>query len=640
MRWRDAIAALIAAGALTFDGRGAWAQTLDQPPPPKARDIAFPGMITLNVDATDLRRHIFQVHETIPVKGGAPLTLLYPKWLPGDHSPSGPIARLAGLEIHAGDRRIEWVRDTIDVYAFHLTPPADATSIDLDFQFLSAIRESEGRIVMTPGMLNLEWDSMSLYPAGYYTRRIPVTASITLPEGWSFGTALETSSAKGAATTFKTVPYETLVDSPMFAGRYFKRFDLDPGAATPVALDIVADRPELLEVTPEQLAAHRALVRQAYGLFGSRHYDHYDFLLAVTDEMSGIGLEHHRSSEDGARAEYFTGWATDADDRTLLPHEFTHSWNGKFRRPADLWTPDYATPMQDSLLWVYEGQTEYWGVVLAARAGLLSRQQTLDSIALIAAGLDAQPGRQWRALQDTTNSPIMADRRPLPWITWARDEDYYSEGELIWLDVDTLIRERSGGKRSLDDFARAFFGVEDGAFGELTYRFDDVVKALNAVEPYDWASFLRTRLDGHGPGAPLDGLTRGGYHLIYTETPSDYQKNLSAAEKFQDYSFSLGLSVGRGDTLTRILWDGPAFKAGMTPGATLLAVNVVAYTSDRLNAAITAAKGGGAPIELLVKTGDRYATVKLDYHGGLRYPHLEKIAKGQASLDGILAPKS
>ena len=596
-------------------------------------------MIQLAVDATDLDRHIFRVHETVPVQGGQPLTLLFPQWLPGDHKPNGPLPLMAGLIVTADGKRVEWTRDPVNAFAFHLTPPAAAKSVDLDFQFTSPVQENEGRVIMTPEMLTVEWNLVSLYPAGYFARQIPVAARVTLPEGWKFGTALETASQAGAATTFKTAPYETLIDSPIVAGRFFKQLDLDPGGVAPVRLDIVADRSELLEVKPEQLQAHRNLISQAYKLYGSHHYDHYDFLVSATDRMGGVGLEHHRSSEDGVEPGYFTEWDKDAPDRDLLPHEYTHSWNGKFRRPFDLWTPEYSTPMRDSLLWVYEGQTQYWGYVLAARSGLLTRDQALEAIALTAATYEAAPGRTWKTLQDTTNDPIAAMRRPLPWWSWARSEDYYDEGQLIWLDADTLIRERSGGRRSLDNFARAFFGIENGSYVPVTYAFEDVVRALNAVEPYDWAGFLRARLDGHGPGAPLDGLARGGYRLVYKDTPTDYHKQLTGLHKGEDFIFSLGFNVGREDTLSSVLWDGPAFKAGLTIGTKLMAVNGIAYDGDRLKEAVTAAKTGGPPIALLVKNGDHYRTVTIDYRGGLRYPHLEKIGTGPASLDAILAPR-
>ena len=604
-----------------------------------ARDIPYAGTLRIQVDATDIDRRIFRVHETIPVTGGQPLTLLYPEWLPGEHSPNGLLPSLAGLVIKTDGRPVPWTRDTVDVYAFHIAPPAGAKTIELDFDFLSPVQPNEGRVQMTPEMLSLQWTSLSLYPAGYFTRRIPVDAQVTLPDGWKFATALEAASTTGATTTFKTAPYETLVDSPMIAGRYFKTVDLDPGAATPVSLDIVADRPESLEIKPEAITAHRALVQQAYKLFGARHYNHYDFLLSLSDRMGGIGLEHHRSSEDGSDPDYFTDWAKQAPNRDLLPHEYTHSWNGKFRRPFDLWVADFSRPMQDSLLWVYEGQTQYWGFVLGARSGLLTAQEAKDAIALTAASYDHVPGRAWKALQDTTNDPIIAQRRAIPWRSFQRSEDYYSEGQLVWLDVDTLIRQRSGGKRSLDDFARSFFGVDNGSFVTETYTFDDIVKALNATEPYDWAAFLRARLDGHAAGAPLDGLARGGYRLTYTDTPSDYEKSGLALRKYEDFTYSLGFNVGKDKKLTGVLWDSPAFKEGLTVGAELIAVDGIAYDPDRLKEAITAAKSNGKAIDLLVRTTDHYRTVSIAYHGGLRYPHLEKVGTGDASLDAILAAR-
>jgi predicted metalloprotease with PDZ domain len=542
--------------------------------------------------------------------------------------------------MHSGGSRLDWTRDPVDVFAFHVAVPAGATTLDVAFQVTSPLDTNEGRVVMTPDMLNLQWNAVALYPAGYFTRQLTAEASVRLPDGWQFGTALETASTTGGVTTFKAVPFETLVDSPMFAGRYFSRLDLDPGGPVPVHLDVVADRADLLEMKPEQVEAHRALVRQAYKLYGSHHYDHYDLLLALTDHMSGIGLEHHRSSENGTVPNYFVDWDRIPDTRDLLAHEFTHSWNGKFRRPADLWTPNYNVPMRGSLLWVYEGQTQYWGFVLAARAGLLTKQQALDALASTAATYDSRIGRQWRALQDTTNDPVAALRRPLAWRSWERSEDYYSEGQLVWLDVDTLIRERSANRRSLDDFARAFFAVNDGSYVPVTYTFEDVVKALNTVEPYDWAAFLRARLDGHGPGAPLDGLARGGYKLVYADTPSDYFRSSEVRRQVTDLTYSLGMVLARDGRLTDVLWEGPAYKAGLVAGTQVVAVNGTAFDADRLKAAIrNAKKADAAPTELLVRNGDRYRTVRLDYHGGLRYPRLEREATAPARLDQIFTPR-
>jgi len=634
-----AAAALAVASPLAAQTDGG-PQPVPMPPAiPAPRDVAYPGVIKLEVDATDVQRRIFRIRETIPISGSGPVTLLYPQWVPGGHSPRNALDKLAGLVVRANGKVIPWTRDTVQVFAFHVTPPAGATELDVEFQFLSPTAADQGRVVMTPEMLNAQWLNLAVYPAGYFTRRIQIEPSIRLPAGWAYGTALETAETAQGLTRFKPVDFDTLMDSPMFAGRYFKRYDLDTGGKSPVRLNIVADRPELLAATPEQIELHRELVRQADKLYGARHFDHYDFLFALTDRMGGIGLEHHRSSENGTDPEYFTDWAKNAPSRNLLPHEYNHSWDGKFRRPADLWTPNFNVPMRDSLLWVYEGQDQYWGFVLGVRSGLVTRQQTLDALAMTAATYSlGRPGRRWRSVEDTTNDPIIAGRRPIPWTSWQRSEDYYSEGQLVWLDVDTLIREKSGGKKSLDDFGRAFFGGKDGSWTVLPYTFDDVVKALNDVQPYDWADFLDRRMRQVAPEFPLDGVTRGGYRLVYTDKPTDYWKDNEANRKQVDLTYSLGLVLKRDASISGVLWDSPAFKAGLSVSDTILAVNGIAYDADRLKEAITAAKDGKEPISFIVKDGDHYRTVQIDYHGGLRYPRLERVAGTLDLLSKIYEP--
>lgn len=612
-------------------------------PIPAPQDQPYPGTIKLHVDATNTAQRIFNIRETIPASPG-PLTLLFPEWLPANHAPRGPIDKLSGLIVSAGGQRLEWRRDPVEVYAFHVQVPQGATSVDLEFQFVTPTAGDQGRIVVTPEMLNLQWNSVVLYPAGYYASRIPVEASVKLPDGWQMGTALETAAATESVTTFKPVSLEILVDSPIFAGRHFKKIDLDPGpnakgGRSRVTLNIMADEADQLEAKPEHIAAHRNLVTQADLLFGARHFDHYDFLLALTDRMGGIGLEHHRSSENATTSRYFTEWDRRFASRDLLPHEYTHSWNGKYRRPSDLWTPNYNVPMRDSMLWLYEGQTQYWGQVLAARAGLWTKQQALDAMAATAALYDHRVGRAWKPLQDTTNDPITIARRPQPWSSWQRSEDYYSEGLLIWLDVDTMMRELSGGRRSLDDFARAFFGQEDGEWQKpATYKFDDVVAVLNEFVKYDWATFLRRRLDGHGPGAPLDGLTRGGYRLVYAEEPTELFTTLETQRRVADLTYSLGASINAQGQLTGVLWEGPLFKSGLAIGARILAVNGKIFEIDRMKDAVKASKTGGK-IELIVGVGDDVRTLTIDYNGGSRYPRLERIEKAPARLDDIVAAK-
>jgi predicted metalloprotease with PDZ domain len=403
---------------------------------PAARDTPYPGgTILLDVDATDTERGIFRVTETIPVAGAGEMVLLYPKWLPGTHSPTGQLDKVVGLHIRAGGKELAWTRDPVDVFAFHITVPRGVKTIDVDLQFASATAADQGSIVMGPDIMRLQWNSMSLYPAGYFTRQIPIKATVKYPDGWHASSGLP-SKAVGSVYTYDKTNYEILVDSPVLAGRYYKQWPLSPR----VNLDVYADNAAELAATPEQIELHKNLVTQAVKLFGAQHYDTYEFLLSFSDQIGGAGLEHHRSSEDGVKPGYFINWKENTGSRNLLPHEYTHSWDGKFRRGADLWTPDFRTPMRDSLLWVYEGQTQFWGYVLQARSGLVSKQDTLDQYASIMATLDNRPARNWRDLLDTTNDPIISQRRPKGWLSNQRSEDYYNEGLLVWMEVDSILR--------------------------------------------------------------------------------------------------------------------------------------------------------------------------------------------------------
>ncbi len=603
---------------------------------PASQDVPFPGTMTLNVDATDTEQNIFKISQTIPVPKAGPMTLLFPKWLPGNHAPRGEIEKLAGLVIKANGKVLQWKRDAIDVFAFHIDVPAGAKALDVSFQFLSATAEDQGRVVVTPEMLNIQWNSVSLYPAGYFARQIPVVASVTYPTGWQAGTALRPATAKGSTVTYQPVNYEVLVDSPVFAGKYFRSEALAPG----FTLNIVADAAKNLMIKPEQLAAHKRLTEQAVKLFGTRQFDHYDFLLALTDKMGGIGLEHHRSSENGVNPEYFTDWDTGPGRRNLLPHELTHSWNGKHRRPQGQITPDFRTPLVNDLLWVYEGQTQFWGYVLGARSGLFSKQDTLDALAAIAANLDVSRARDWRALEDTTNDPVISARRPKGWSSWQRSEDYYNEGLLIWLETDSIIRTQTAGTKGMDDFARAFFGTKEGDSGQRPYSFDDVVRTLNGVTPYDWAGFLTKRLSEKAGGAPLGGLTAGGYKLTYVEEPTLFIKDAEKNNKIVNLNYSLGGVIGKGGKISSIIWDGPLFKSGLTVGAEILAVNGRAYADDVLKDAIKTAKGGSDPIRLIIKSGDRVREVPVQWNGGMRYPKLVKVGSAEGSIDQLLTTRN
>ena len=603
---------------------------------PAARDIPYPGTIQLTVDASDVTRGIFRVRERVPVAAAGDLVLLYPKWLPGHHSPSGQINKVTGFRATAGGRELRWLRDTLDVYAFHVSVPQGVKTVDVEFQYTSPTAENQGRVVATPDMASIQWIANSLYPAGYYVRNIPIQASVIVPSGWKVATALRPTGRTGPRVDYPVTSYEILVDSPLIAGAHYRRIDLSPD----VAIDVIADNEQELAARPDQIEAHKRLVDQSVKLFGAQHYDHYNFLLTISDYLGGSGLEHHRSSEDGVKRGYFTDWDNVLRDRNLLPHEYVHSWNGKYRRGADLWTPDYRLPMQGSLLWVYEGQTQFWGYILGARSGMLSKQDTLDAIAATAASYGmATPGRVWRPLVDTTNDPTIAQRSPQAWRSWQRSEDYYSEGQLIWLDVDRIIRQQSGGKRSIDDFARAFFGVRDRDYGELTYTVDDVARILNDVQPYDWRNYLQRKVYDVAAQPPLEGITQGGYRLVFTSEPTKWIKSGEKQGKSNDLTYSGGFTVGNDGKIGSVLWDSPAFNAGLVIGAEIVAVNGRKFDADALKQAIKDATGKGPSPELLIHDGEVYRTVKLDWHGGLRYPRLEKVGSAPGTLDALLAPR-
>ncbi|WP_374420093.1 M61 family metallopeptidase [Novosphingobium arvoryzae] len=605
---------------------------------PDAVDTPYPGgTMQLDIDASDTVRGVYRVTQTIPVAPGTTrLTLLLPEWLPGNHAPRGPMAELVDLSFTAGGQKLEWKRDRVELHAFHVTVPAGAKDVVARFIHTSPLQSSEGRITMTQEMLNLQWEKMSLYPAGHYVRQIKVKPSVTLPQGWTAAVALDGQSAEGNRLSWAETNYEVLVDSPIFAGKHFRKWDLGQN----VTLNVVADKPEQLAAKPEHIELHRNLVTEARLAFGANHFDRYEFLLALTDRMGGIGLEHHRSSENQLEPDAFLEWDKNEYDRNLLPHEYAHSWAGKFRRPARLWTPDYRQPMQGDLLWTYEGQDQFWGLVLAARSGLQGKDMVLGMLAGWAGNFSEQPGRRWRSVEDTGFDPVFGNRKAKPYASLARNEDYYTEGALVWLEADQIIRAGTGGKKSIDDFAKLFFGMRDGDWGQLTFEVDEIVTKLGQVYPYDWATFIDTRLNQPGQPAPVGGIEKGGYKLVWKEEPNPFDKARMAEAKNLPLAWSLGVSIDKDARVTSTQWDSPAFNAGVVTGSRVLAVNGIAYTADELKKAITAAKDGRG-VELLFQRGDKFQTVKIDYHGGLRYPWLERAAPGTAptGLDLLLMPK-
>ena len=581
----------------------------------------------------------------MPPTPPTPPFLQLPQWIAGHHAPVGAIEELVDMHFLADGKPVRWWRDPVEVYAFHLDLPPGTRQVVAKFIHTSALRATEaaiaGRITVTDQIIDLQWDRVSLYPAGYYVRQIRVRPSASFPGGWHSASALDGRIQDGAQTHWAETDYETLVDSPVMAGLNFRREDLGHG----VALNMLADKPADLAVTEDHLSPYRALVSEAVAAFGARHFDHYDFLLGLSEKLGGIGLEHHRSSENTMPPKALIDWAGFDWDRNILPHEFTHSWNGKFRRPALLWTPDYRTPMQNNLLWVYEGQTQFWGLVLAARSGVQSREMVLAELANYAGTFSQWPGREWRSVEDTTHDPIMDARRPKPFASITRNEDYYTEGALVWLEADQIIRGGTGGRRGLDDFAKGFFGMKDGDWGEVPYEFGDVVAALNAIYPYDWADFLNKRINTPGQPLPLSGIERGGYHLVWKPEQNPYDKGRMADGKSLNLLYGLGIAIDKDGKIMSCRWDSAAFNAGLVPGMKIIAVGGLAYDAEAMKEAISDAAGDHPPLELVYQHGDRVSALSIPYHDGLRWPWLERtitpgaLGKGHAAgLDVLLAP--
>jgi predicted metalloprotease with PDZ domain len=598
---------------------------------PAPRDIAYTGPITIEVDATDIDRRIFTVRQHIPVDGSGELTLLYPKWLPGYHSPQAPIALLGGLRFFIGEEALAWQRHPTEVTAFSVTVPYDAQEVTAQFQFLSPTSNDQGDVVVGENLLVLNWNAVVLYPSGYFSRRISVEPSVTLPDGWQWGCALEPAQQTGGTVKFRPVALDVLIDSPLMAGRHFSTHDLDEQGQ--VRLHLAGDAPELVQPSADQLAPHRELVRQCDRLFGARHFNRFHFLVALTDDLPSNGVEHHCSCQAISVPNYFSDWEKTFVRRDTLPHEYIHSWNGKFRRGADSWTPSFDQPIRSSLMWVYEGQTQYWDRVLCARSGLWSPEIARQALADTAAMHDVRAGSRWRPTSDTTRDPIITERSPLPWPSWQRSEDYYTEGALIWLDVDTRIRELTQDQHSLDDFARDFFGGQDGERQTSTYTFAEVMDALHRVAPFDWRGFFEDVLYRPHADAPLGGLERGGYRLVYRDEPSEYYRGREQVFGSLDLTYSLGLKVSAKGQIMEVTWESPAFEARLITGAQILTVNGEDYSNDRLKECVASEQ----MVELQVAVGKRKRTAAIPSQGH-RYPDLEPIEGARRRLDEILAP--
>ncbi|HYV24316.1 MAG TPA: hypothetical protein VE969_03690 [Pyrinomonadaceae bacterium] len=605
------------------------------------------GPITLNVDATEAPRKIFHARMTIPVNPG-PLTLVYPKWIPGEHGPTGPIINLAGLKFMAGGKTIPWRRDDVEMYAFHLDVPAGVNSLEASLDFLSPTFAGgfTAGASTTSHLAIVTWNQLVLYPDGANIADVTFKPTLTLPTGWKFGTSLSVAGRSsvraddrptGSSVDFSPVSLERLVDSPVLAGEYFLVLPL---AANPSnEIDIAADNPADLQISPELAMSLKRVVSEAVTLFGATHYTHYHFLLTLSDHTAHFGLEHHESNDSRVAERALVDDVYRAVSLSVLPHEFVHSWNGKYRRPAGLATPNYQEPMKGELLWVYEGLTEYLGNLLAARSGLWTPQQYRDALAQVGADLDHKPGRMTRPLIDTTVAAQLLYNAPEEWTSIRRSVDFYDEGWLIWLDVDTKIRELTNGAKSLDDFCKKFHGAPSTPPMVKTYTFDDVVTTLNEVTPFDWRNFLQARLYSTDFHAPLGGIERSGWKLGYQAAPNAYLNDLESVRHGVELGYSIGLRL-HGDGLVGDVIEGsPASKAGIGPGMKVIAVNGKAYSAEILRDAIKATTDPKQRrIDLLIDNEGHIENHQLTYGEGEKYPVLERDSSRPDTLSKIIAP--
>lgn len=587
--------------------------------------------ISLTVDATKTQQKILRVHESIPVKPG-PLTLYYPKWIPGEHGPSGPISSLTGLKVTGNGKAIPWLRDLLDVYTFHVDVPAGVNQLDVNFDFIEPAGHSASDKLMV-----LEWNWVVLYPAGTPAQQLSYTAKLTLPQGWKFGTSLPVENQAGSEVAFKPISLDMLVDSPIISGQYYRVIDITPpGEAIHHELDLAADSEAALALTPENQKQMVNLVAESGKLFGARHYRDYHFLLALSDHVAHFGLEHHESNDSrlGERAllEPSSGFSLGS----LLAHEFVHSWNGKFRRPADLTVPYYEEPMQTDLLWGYEGLTDYLGPLLAARSGLWTAEQYHQQMANIAAALGpGRPGRTWRPLLDTAVGEPGVSARRGSWFNWVRGTDYYDEGDLLWLEVATIIHRESHGQKSIDDFCHAFHGGPNHGAEVKTYTFDQLMSELNSVAPFDWATFFHTRLNSTSAEAPTGGLENGGWKVEFN---SKAVKPVGHRGISSDV-YSIGMQLGPDGTVTDAIVGGPAFEAGISAGMKVIGIDGRLFKPELLADAVKSSATSKEPITFLVVSDDYIHTFTVNYHGGERYPHLVRIDNEPDYFDELIKPR-
>jgi len=597
--------------------------------------------IQITADLTDAPRKLYHAEVDIPVTAG-PVSLTTPKWIPGNHRPTGPVDEISGVVFTANGKVLPWRRDDEDLYQFHVTVPAGVTTLHAHLDCIVTARISQKLAV-------LEWEKLLLYPANTPVKDIPIQPTVKVPTGWGIGTALtptdgyDPQNPKGGTTHFAATTVEQLQDSPVITGQYFHEFALAPEVTPKHYIDVVADSPEDSQLRPALLVALNNLVRETGAAYNSRHYNVYHFLLTLSDVAGGEGLEHGQSSDNGVGEKGFSDPSHQLAESDLLSHEFTHSWNGKYRRPFNLYQDTFAKMQEGSLLWVYEGMTQYLGNVLAARSGLKSQDQYRDMLAASAANLDYKPGREWRSTEDTAIAASILRGGNPAWSNWKRGQDYYQEGELFWLDADTTIRKLTDNKKSLTDFLHIFL-AKGGNTGPLIvpYNRDELIADLNQVVKYDWATFMHDRVDAINPHADLAGIDQGGYKLVFTDKPTRSARTIASTGGRRgggiDVWYSIGLRVSGEGNITDIRWNGPADKAQLFPGQKIIAVNGNIFSADALRTAIKDAKGKTEPIHLILQGDTLVTTANLDYHDGERYPSLVRVDGTPDYLDDITKP--
>ncbi|UXH78261.1 hypothetical protein [Roseateles amylovorans] len=595
---------------------------------PAMTAAAFPGVVVLDVDATDVTHKVFRIRQQIPLSGSKAITLLYPQWQAASHAPSGQVGRVAGLTVQAHGQPVRWTRDASQPHAFHLQPPKGATVLDVEFRYLSP---RGGNRALGRHIVNVGWSNLLLYPAGYERDKIWVSASVTLPDGLHPATSLPTVAAPEGRVRIAPVRLSALMDAPLLAGRHWREEAVSTRPDQPVQLHVFANDPADLATSADRAEAFRRSIAQVQLLFGERARPPFHVLMALDERMGGPGgIEHRHATELFLPDDYLRSPQSNLRNLDLALHEYIHSWNGTQFVPADMRAHNYNEPLQNSLLWVYEGLTQYLGKVTAARGGMRTLEEALDDLAIDAALAQTQASHRWKSLRDSVHDPVTLSGKGIEWSDFTGKKNYYGDGALLWLAVDVEIRTRSGGRKSLDDFVRLFFsaptrGVDDTRF----YTEAEVHQALQQVVPGDWKRFLDARLDALDADLLLTGLARAGYRLVYSDSPSITFAQDARDRGVEDHLFSLGLAVDASGAVRAVQWDGPAFRAGLAPGAKLRQVNGAPFSVDGLKAAVGAAR----PVRLRVDQDG--SSIELEVASpGLRYPRLERVEAG-AVLDEI-----